>query len=189
MLQNYAHAASSFNDLMNDAFLQEGQTTSTVSLATKKNKDGAAGLVVGLVEPIPQVEAAVAMGLVSCLIVEEIDRYREVTFWVKGFQIHLVGTLAERALLCRGNLNLSAIVQFSHPSRQMGLSSLFSFHIKRRLTWEHGYCGHGSFERTALSISCTVRGTAFSAAASRPNSNPRTAVENRMLTALDRGGS
>jgi hypothetical protein len=45
------------------------------------------------------------MGLVSCLIVEEIDGYRKVTFWVKGFQIHLIGTLAERALLCRGNLS------------------------------------------------------------------------------------
>jgi hypothetical protein len=44
-------------------------------------------------------------------------------------------------------------------------------------------------ERTALSISSAVRGTAFSAAASRPNNNPTTAVEKRISMAIDCGGS
>jgi hypothetical protein len=48
--------------------------------------------------------------------------------------------------------------------------------------------GTGISKHTTLSISGPVRDTALSAAASRPNSSPKMAVEKRMAVAIERVG-
>lgn len=107
------------------------------------------------------------MRLVSRLIVEEIDGYRDVVLRVKNFQVNFIGTLDKRPLL---GCAVLAFRQSLHLGR--------SWSLRARPVTLCNYLVH-----TAFSISGTVRGTCLSATASRPNSSPATTFEKRMVTA------
>jgi hypothetical protein len=55
--------------------LEEWEAALSIGFSAKKNKDRSARLVVRVVKPVPQVEGIVAMRLVSCLVVEKVNRY------------------------------------------------------------------------------------------------------------------
>jgi hypothetical protein len=78
---------------MNDTLLQEWETTSTISLTSEKHEDWTAGLVVGVVKPVPQVERAIRVGLITGVIVEEVNGDREIPFRVQQGKVKFIVAL------------------------------------------------------------------------------------------------
>jgi hypothetical protein len=83
MLENDAQSLRSLSDLVNDTLLEKGKTACSVGLSTEKHKNRTARLVVRVIEPVSQVEGLVAVRLVPCLVVEEVDWYGDVVLWVQ----------------------------------------------------------------------------------------------------------
>jgi hypothetical protein len=78
---------------------------------------------------------------------------------------------------------------YFHVLYEAVIAVSLSIHEKLQRATQGAHGVPDKFERTALSISGAVRGTAFSAVASRPNNNPKTAIEKRIWMTIECGGS
>ena len=105
MLKNDTQAVRSFGDLVHNTLLEKGKTARSIGLSAEKDEDRTAGLVVRVVEPVPQVEGLVAVRFVPSLVMEEVDWHGDVVLWVqqRGVCVFAFG----EASLCLGSLYLA----------------------------------------------------------------------------------
>lgn len=82
VLQHHANTAGGLGQLVEDALLEEYQAPRRIRLSRLQHDHGAAGLVVGGVEPVSQVVLAIAVRLVAGIVVEVVNWHREVIRWV-----------------------------------------------------------------------------------------------------------
>ena len=61
---------------MHNSLLKERKATLAVGFSAKKDENRATGFVVGVVEPVPQIESVIAVRFIASLIMEEVDRHR-----------------------------------------------------------------------------------------------------------------
>ena len=93
MLEDDTKTISSLDDLVNDSLLKEREATFSVGFSTKKNKDRSAGLVVRVVKPVPQVERAIGVRLITGVVVEEVNGDRKIPLRVQQSKVKCIVAL------------------------------------------------------------------------------------------------